>query len=127
MKSFGIGVTAASNAIGGLTDVNNSGGDVNMIDTTTHDTAGAKEFLGGLIDEGSIELQGRYADDDVGQSYLQDNPAATAAFVVTFSDGSTVSFSGVVGKYEFTNPLDDEIGFSCSVKISGDITYTPSV
>lgn len=126
MKSFGVGITVATNAVGGVTEINKSGGDVNFIDTTTHDTTGAREFIGGLLDEGTIEISGRYADDDVGQSYLQDNPGATAAVVITFSDTSSIGFNAVIGAVDITNPLDEEVGFSCSLKISGDVTWTAS-
>lgn len=123
IKSYGVTVTVGAQAIGGLTDVNFSGGDVNFIDTTNQDSAGSKTFLGGLIDGGTLDLSGHYDVADAGQSFLYGNEAETAAVVVTFSDGSTATFSGVVGKYETSNPLDDSVTFTCPVKVSGAITF----
>lgn len=127
IKSFGIGVTVATNAIGGLTDVSIPGVDVSMIDTTTHDSSGGyREYVAGLKDAGSLELTGKYNYSDVGQDYLKDNPGASAAFVVTFSDGTKASFTAFVGGYQVANPLDDSTEFSCSCKITGAITWAAS-
>jgi hypothetical protein len=87
IKSFGIGVTAATNAVGGLTDVSLPGVEVSIIDITTHDSSGGyKEFTSGLKDAGNLELTGKYDYSNVGQAYLRNNPGVSAAFVVTFSD-----------------------------------------
>lgn len=127
IKSFGIGVTVATNAIGGLTDVSLPGVEVSMIDTTTHDSSGGyREYTSGLKDAGSLELTGKYNYSDVGQDYLKDNPGVSAAFVVTFSDGTKASFTAFIGGYSTTNPLDDAVEFSCSCKITGAITWAAS-
>jgi predicted secreted protein len=127
IRSFGVGVTVATNAIGGLTDVSLPGIDVTMIDITSHDSSGGfKEFLGGLKDAGTIDLTGKYDYSNVGQDYLKDNPGVSAAFVVTFSDGTKASFSAIIGGYQVTNPLDDAAEFSCSSKITGAITWAAS-
>ena len=124
IKSYGIAVTVASNDIGDLTDVSISGGDVNFVDITTHDsTSGFKEFVGGLKDGGSLDLTGAYKVADTGQAYLFANLGATGAVVVTFSDSSTASFDVVVGAYNTSNPLDDKVEFTCSSKITGDVAY----
>jgi predicted secreted protein len=127
IKSFGIGVTAATNAIGGLTDVSLPGIDVSMIDLTTHDSSGGfREFTGGLKDAGSVDLTGKYDYSNTGQAYLRNNPGVSAAFVVTFSDGTKASFTAIVGGFQVTNPLDDATEFSCSSKITGAITWAAS-
>ena len=127
IKSFGVAVSVATNDIGGLDTPNLGGGDVNFIDMTTHDSSdNSKEFVGGLIDHGTLELSGKYDIADTGQSYLRSNPGVTAAVVVTFSDDSTASFSGVIGKYDISNPLDEDVSFTCPIKVSGTITYAAS-
>jgi len=127
IKSFGIGVTAATNAVGGLTDVSLPGVEVSIIDITTHDSSGGyKEFTSGLKDAGNLELTGKYDYSDVGQAYLRNNPGVSAAFVVTFSDGTKASFTAIVGGYTTGNPLDDSVEFSCSSKITGAILWTAS-
>ena len=127
IKSYGVAVSVATNDIGDLTDVSIGGVDVSFVDITTHDSAsGWKEFVGGLKDGGSLDLTGAYKVGDTGQAYLFGNPGATAACVVTFSDSSTASFDAVVGGFNTSNPLDDTVEFTCSLKITGDVAYAAS-
>lgn len=123
-KSFGVSVSVGGTSIGGLTSASLSGGDVNFIDVTTHDsTGGWKEFVGGLVDGGTLDLNGNYDAEDSGQGKLIDDVAETLAVVITYSDGSTASFNAVVGKYDVGNELDDKITFSCPLKVTGEITF----
>lgn len=122
-KSFGVAVTVNTIAIGELTDVTPGGVDVNFIDVTAHDSAGGwKEFIGGLTDGGTLELTGNYVEADAGQTELRDERGNVAAVVITFSDATTSTFSAVVGGYNLSNPLDDKIEFTCSLKVTGAIT-----
>ena len=125
IKSFGVGVTVNAIAIGGLTDVMPQGVEVNNIDITTHDSAGYREFIGGLIDGGTLELTGKYDQTDAGQLELQDEVGNTHPVVITFSDSSTRTFSAVVGGFNLSNALDDAIEFTCSLKVTGAITAAP--
>ena len=126
IKSFGVAVSVASNDIGGLTDVSIPEVDVTFVDITTHDSSNYRDFVGGLKDGGTLTLTGAYNISDSGQSYLR-TPAnqggAAVAVVVTFSDSSTCSFDAVVGGFGVSNPLDDKVEFTASLKISGDVTY----
>lgn len=123
-KSFGVAVTVATNAVGELTDASISGGDVSFIDITNHGSSGGyREFVSGLKDGGTLELAGNYDVSDTGQAYIANNEGAEAAVVVTFADTSTASFSTIIGAYDVTNPLDDKISFSASLKITGEITW----
>jgi predicted secreted protein len=125
MKSFGITVTVGGTAIGKLTDSPISGRDVNIIDITTKSSAGnSKEFVGGLIDNGTIELTGTYDIADAGQAALIGWTAQTKAVVVSFSDGSTATFDAVVGTLNLNGPLDDKVEFTCSLKITGPVTIS---
>ncbi len=124
IKSYGVTVTVASNSIGGLTDVSPGGTEVNFVDITTHDSSGGwKEFVGGLKDGGTLELTGAYDSTNTGQDYLRANPGASGSCVVTFSDTSTCSFTGIIGGFATSAPLDDKVEFTCSIKITGAVTY----
>jgi predicted secreted protein len=124
IKSYGVAVSVATNDVGDLTDVNIGGSDVNYVDITTHDSAsGYKEFTSGLKEGGTLDLTGAYKPADTGQAYLLANEGASAACVVTFTDSSTASFTAVVGGYNVSNPLDDKVEFTCSMKITGPITW----
>lgn len=124
MKSFGVTVTLGGTAIGKLTDANISGRDVNNIDITTHGSPGSREFIGGLIDNGSLELTGNYDIDNAGQLALSGWEAQTKVAIVTLSDGTVFTFSAIVGPLNTTNPLDDKVEFTCSLKITGDIVIS---
>ncbi len=124
-KSFGITVTLGGTAITGLTDVNVGGRDVAAIDITSHgSTGGAREFTGGLIDNGTLELTGNFSGDNAGITYMEAHLGETVAAVVTYSDASTHLFNCIVGAPAVTNPLDGKIDFSVSCKITGVITGT---
>jgi len=122
-KSFGVAVSVGGSSIGGLISVTLNGGDVNFIDITTQDSAGGwKEYIGGLIDGGTIDLTGNYDSDNAGQTSLNTNIGDKLACVITFSDASTLSCDVIVGKYNVTNELDSAIGFTCPLKVTGPIT-----
>lgn len=122
-KSFGVTVTIDATAIGGLTNASNSGGDVSFIDTTSHDsTGGWREFVGGLIDGGTFDLEGNYDLADAGQLLLISEIGESVAVVMTFSDGSTATCNAIVGKYDVANELDGLIQFTCPLKVTGPIT-----
>ena len=127
IKSFGVSVSVATNDIGGLTDVSIPETEVTDVDTTTHDTEGGyRTFVGGLKDGGTLTLSGNYDIADTGQSYLRlpaNQGGAAVAVIVTFSDLSTASFNAVVKGYGTSNPLDDVVTFTSSLRISGPVNY----
>jgi predicted secreted protein len=115
-------MTFDGTAVTNLTDVNIPEADRTIIDTTTHDTTGDyRTFVGGLKDGGTMTVSGKYpggagldADDDDGTA---------KAVVVTFSDSSTATFDAILLGYGATNPLDDSVGWSASLKISGPVAF----
>jgi predicted secreted protein len=127
IKSFGVTVTVATNAIGGLKSVEIPETEVTDIDVTTHDSAGGfRQFVGGLKDGGTVTLAGAYDIANAGQTYLRtaaNQGAAPVAVVVTFSDGSKATFNAVVKGYGVSNPLDEDVTFNSSLKVSGAITF----
>lgn len=127
IRSFGTSVTVATIAIGGLTDINVTAGDVTNVDVTTHDSSGGyREFVPGLKDGGSLDLSGKYDYANAGQAALKTHFGTLQAFVVTFSDGTKVSFSALVGGFNTTAALDDSVEFTCNAKITGAVTWAAS-
>lgn len=122
-KSFGTAVTVGGTAINGLTDINISGADVPFVDLTTHDSS-AKEFSAGLIDNGTLELSGKFNAADAGQDALRTGTGTSAAFVVTLPNASTISFSAIIGAMSETIPLEGTVDFSISCKLTGAKTYS---
>jgi predicted secreted protein len=127
LKSFGVQVELGTTVFEGLTDVNISGRDTTGIDGTTHSsTAACREFIGGLTDNGTLELTGAFNGAHIGIVYLETNRGTVKPAEVTYSDGSKHNFDVVVAPASVTNPLDDKIEFSVSLKITGAITFTPA-
>lgn len=124
-KSFGTTVTVGGTAIAGLTDISISGGDVPFIDMTTHDSS-AKEFTSGLVDNGTLELSGKLNHGDAGQDALRSGTGASAAFVVTLPNASTIGFSAIIGAMSETIPLEGTVDFTISCKLTGAKTYSAS-
>ena len=122
-KSFGTIVTVGGSAVGGLTDVNFSGGDIPNFDMTTHDST-AKEFVPGLVDYGTIELSGKFNPSDGGQDALRSGVGTTVAFIVTYPNSATVTCSAIIGVMNESAPLEGSVDFSVSCKISGAKTYS---
>lgn len=123
MKSFGVAVTLGGTTIEELTDVQITGRDVTSVETTSHGSTGnAKTFVGGLIDNGTLELTGRFDGSHAGVTYMEANAGTVVAAVVTYSDASTHTFSVIVGLPSVTNPLDDAAEFTSSHKITGVIS-----
>jgi hypothetical protein len=122
-KSFGTTVSVNSTLIGGLTDISLSGAEVPFIDITTHDST-AKEFVSGLVDNGTLELSGKFDNANTGQDYLRANTGLSKAFIVTLPNAATISFNAVIGGMSEDIPLEDAVGFSISCKIDGAKTYS---
>ena len=123
IRSHGATISVATNNIGGFLNHSMSGSTAPEIKTTTQ-ADDADTFVGGIPDYGTLEITGQFLVADAGQTYLRSNLGATAAFVVTYSDGTTDSFSGVISSYDKDNPEDDVVGFTSSIKISGEVTTT---
>ena len=124
IRSFGTAITVATNAVGGLTEINNGGTEANIIEVTNHGSAdNSKEFIGGLKDGGEVSLSGFYDYSDVGQAYIRNNIGGSATCVLTYSSGSKITFTGIIKSAGEGAPLDDAVPFSATIKVSGKATY----
>ena len=94
------------------------------IPASTLATTGGMEFLAGLLyDPGEISCQ------------LHHNPAAlppingaAETVTLTYPDAGAATWAaqGFMTSYEVTGELEDRIVATCTIKLSGDITVTPS-
>jgi len=125
---FSVTVNSVKTVVGNLTSINGVEITADEIDTTTHDTAdGYRTFEQGLKDAGSVTLEGYYtgADSQVALKTLIDSGDSTAceiAFPATL--GAAWTFNGFVTAFATSEPFDDKIGFTASVKVSGKPTLT---
>lgn len=121
-RSFGTKVYLDGIAIGGLTDVNISAGDVTNVDTTCHNTVdGFRTFVAGLKDGGTVELSGKYDYADAGQEDWREAMGDTATIYIIMPDNSGFAMNVIVGSFNATAPLDDAAEFTASAKITGEV------
>jgi predicted secreted protein len=129
-RKYGVGVTVATSAVGGLQGVSFSGRSAEVIDVTQHRTGADalknyREKLAGLIDSGQCTVTANYIKNDVGQEAARDGIGTEVAVVVTFSDASTATFSGIVSEASAPSPddIEGEMIFAFTIDITGKITF----
>lgn len=108
--------------IGGITSVENDGGDVDDNDVTTlADTA--KRFRPGLQDNGRSTFNLFIDPADVGQSECKSARAAAAVreFVVTYEDGSTKTFDAYVKSISDGGGVGGQRQGTLTIKVDGEI------
>lgn len=116
-----------------VTSIQVGGDDVEQIDVTSHDSAGAyREFVASFIDPGELTIQLNFDPNLAahrattgGLLALRDSRAVTR-WRITFpgTPSHRVEFDGFVKSFEFEAPTDDKISATCTVKITGAHTWT---
>ncbi|RZJ01816.1 MAG: hypothetical protein EON90_02065 [Brevundimonas sp.] len=88
---------------------------------------GTREFLGTLRDPGEAEVTFNFTDaayEIVSDLFLEDD---TQTFKITYPDGATEVFSGIVtGKPSDAIEVDGVRRFSMPIKVTGLPVYTPA-
>ena len=91
----------------------------------THLQSAAKEFLMGLQDFGTFQIDVNHLPDDTGQVAMRtakgDRDIRT--FRVTFSDANTAVFRGFVLSNSISGGVDAKVDGSFQIRISGDVTF----
>jgi len=122
-KAFGTTVSVNAVAITGINDITLSGAEVPFIDITTNDST-AKEFVAGLIDNGTLELTGKFDNASTGQDYLRANTGLSKAFIITLPSTATIGFNAVIGAMNESISFEGTVDFSISCKVDGAKTYS---
>lgn len=100
-------------------------GEAGEIDVTNLSST-AKEFRIGLQDYGSFSMEWDVDFEDAGQNAVRAAQASGAVktFVLTFPDGSTATFQGLVkNATSLSGGVDQVITGSVSIKITGEPTF----
>lgn len=92
----------------------------------THLESTAKEFLMGLQDFGTFQLDVNYLPDDPGQVEARAAKASQTKklFLITFSDNNTAQFQGFVLSASISGGVDSKVDSSMSIRVSGDVTFS---
>lgn len=130
--AFGTKLKKGATAIAELTSIGAVGVTREMIDATSHDSAdGYKEYIPGLIDTAELPIEGILNKGDAGQTaLLTDLEAGTlGSYTITGPTGNAFiyAFKAYVTAYN-AGPFnyDGKITFSATLKISGEVDYTPA-
>jgi len=103
------------------------------IDMTSHNSAdGFKEFIAGLRDAGEISIEGNFVPSNTkGQiafhTDMQAGTARTCWISMPMATASSVTFSAYAKGFDSSFPVNDKIGVSGGLKISGKPTMYTSL
>lgn len=116
-------IIAALNSVGGISL------DVDVIDATTHQSAGGfEEVIAGLIKTGEIPIEANFDPTDTNgqQGLLTDLMARTLqSFAINLPSGITWTFNAIVTKFSTDDaPVNGKLGMKASLKPSGQPTLT---
>lgn len=116
---------ATGTAIAGLTSIGGLELSADTIDVTTLSSEGGyREFISSFKDAGEVSLSGffEYTSHSV---ILTDFQAGTVgAYTITFPNGATWDFNGVVVGFTTGFELEDLVSFESTIKVSGSPTLT---
>jgi len=125
----GYGTILAKGAVE-IAQLTNIGGldlKADSIDISTHSSAdGFREYIPGMKDGGEVPIEGLFDPSDAGQvAAITDIGAGTsAAYTITFPEGSSIAFTGFLIGVKSGAPYDDKMSFSGTLKISGKPIFT---
>ncbi len=107
-----------------ITDFSGPDGTASEIDIT-HLQSTAKEFLMGLLDEGSFSLSINWAPSDTGQkaAIAARKARAEKDFKITYSDDSTATFKGYILGLSSSGAVDGKIDGSITIRITDEVTW----
>ncbi len=124
----GTTMTFDSNAVGGLMSITGIGsGSATEIDITTFAST-AKEFTQGLRDFGSVSIELRRNQDDVGQAAMFTAMASqlTKTIVITLptSTANVATFSGFVQSISTDMQADGAVTGTAVIRITGVVVWS---
>jgi len=88
---------------------------------------GYREFISSLRDGGEATLTFNYTE--AGYQVLEDmfDDDDPATYRITLTDGATIGFSGLVTDQPIDDvAIDDKVGMSATIKVTGKVTFTPA-
>jgi hypothetical protein len=90
-----------------------------MMTTASPSTFGGRTYIpGDFVDPGELTLEGHFNPDITPPI----ETAAGTATLVFAGTGSWVCTAAVCTSFELTSPIEDKMGFTCTIKMSGNVT-----
>jgi predicted secreted protein len=128
LNSNGTTISIAGNTIAQVISISGPNQEAPTGDAT-HLTSDAREFVRGIEDGGSLDIEANLlTTDTTGQDVVatRAQSGASSAFVITFADSTTCSFTAFVTGYELMAKVDDAMRVKFSLKVDGAVT-SPSL
>lgn len=131
-RSLGTTLTVGTKAIGGLTSISGVEISADTIDVTTLDSAdGYREYMAWLKDGGEVSAEGYMDEKGTDESETAALVGETEQdCVIQFPKGTNATagpkweFKGIVTGFGTNVELEDPLGFSITIKVSGKPTFT---
>lgn len=127
--TFEVEIASVMTSVEEVTDVSGFGEILELIEATSFDSNGSKEYIGGLADGKEFTVTCNYltgATKAAAQKFLRANKGTTVATQTTFDDGvdaaETFSCNVVLLGWEVTPSKDDKHNINYTMKITGGIT-----
>jgi predicted secreted protein len=96
-----------------------------FIDVTSLDsTGGYREFIAGFRDGGTVVLNMNFTIDtwQLMKDDFEDDAAVGYSIELPDSDGTTISFNGLVTECPITIPTDDKVTADVTIKVTGEVS-----
>ena len=123
-SSIGIKLTVGGAEIAGLTDIPDMGASPEKLDVTTLADE-YRQYINGVKDFGDLEFNFIYESGaDGNYAQLNSNVGKDVECVVTFPDGATFTFNGVISLRMLGVGVNAVITFAMSVALQSEIAYT---
>lgn len=128
---FGAILTIGTEVVAGVKTLTGPSISMETLDITSHgSTAPWKEFCAGLRDGGEVKVEGNFKNGATANSsmltFLNSGDVKSVTFEMPATSdaahGSTWTFDALVTAYELTDPYDNLMTFSCTLKVSGQPT-----
>lgn len=115
----------AYTTVANINTISLSGVQAGEIDVTDLSST-AKEFLQGLEDPGTVEINGFYDYTNTEQAAMRDavGGSSSSLYQITLSDTHTIQFSALVQSFAMEVAVDGAVEMSMSLKITGAITWS---
>lgn len=113
-----------------LTNISGPGVSADTIDVSSHDSLADDDayrtYVAGLLDGGEISVEGNLTTAVAG-NYIMTALEGRAAIPITITFPATAgvatwTFDGIVTAFETSSPHDAKLGFSASIKVTGQPT-----
>lgn len=121
-------------AVSQIRDLEGPGAEADDIDiSNTQSTNRRREFIAGMVDEGEITFDMVFTKAQYNTLKGYVGPETNDSFEIEFSDrtatngtGSILALGGYVKALGPSMPFEDKVTADCTVKVSGETTFTPS-